>query len=63
MNCLYHFNVTRQVEKEVQETSTNDKGEEITITKKVKEDVKEILAIKKATRKLYEKAELYYAEK
>ena len=63
MKCLYHFNVNREREKEVSEKSTNDKGEEITVTKKIKKVVKEILAIKRPTRKLYEEAELFYAVK
>ena len=63
MNCLYHFNVNKEIETEVQEDSTDDKGEKITITKKVKKNEKQILALKKPTRKLYESAELYYAVK
>jgi len=63
MKCLYHFKVNKEIEKEVEEKTTNDKGEEITITKKVKEPQPQTLALKRPTRKLYEEAELFYAVK
>lgn len=60
---LHHFDVKKDVEKQVEEKSKNDKGEDITITKTVTEQEPFTFSIRKPTRKLYEEAELFYAVK
>jgi hypothetical protein len=60
MKKLFEFNVPKEVEIEEIETSKNEKGEEIKITKKnkTKEQVK--VFIRKPTRALFDEAELFY---
>ena len=60
MKKLFEFTVPKEVEIEENETSKNEKGEEIKITKKnkTKEQVK--VFIRKPTRALFDEAELFY---
>lgn len=60
MKKLFEFNVPKEVEIEEIETSKNEKGEEVKITKKnkTKEQVK--VFIRKPTRALFDEAELFY---
>ena len=60
MKKLFEFKVPKEVEIEEIETSKNEKGEEIKITKKnkTKEQVK--VFIRKPTRALFDEAELFY---
>mgnify|MGYP003149258408 CR=1 FL=1 len=62
-NWLYHFDVKKDVEKTVEEKSQDKDGNEITISKKVIEQVPTTFSIQKPTRKIYENAELFYAVK
>ena len=62
-NWLYHFDVKKDVEKTVEEKSQDKDGNEITISKKVIEQVPTTFSIQKPTRKIYESAELFYAVK
>lgn len=63
MNTLYEFEINREVTKKVEEKSTNDKGEEITITKDKIENEPVTFAIQKPNRRLFEAGELYYGVK
>lgn len=60
MKKLFEFMVPKEVEIEEIETSKNEKGEEVKVTKKVakKEQVKVFL--RKPTRALFDEAELFY---
>ena len=60
---LYDFDVKKDVRKEVEEKSKNDKGEDVTVTTTVTEQEPFTFSIQKPTRKLYEEAELFYAVK
>ena len=60
---LYDFDVKKDVQKQVEKKSENDKGEEVTVTTTVTEQEPFTFSIQKATRKLYEEAELFYAVK
>jgi hypothetical protein len=57
---LHSFTVNRQVDKKVTEKQKDDKGEEIEVTKTVKESAPATFYLKKPNRKLYDKAELFY---
>ena len=60
---LYDFDVKKDVPKEIEEKSKNDKGEDVTVTTTVTEQEPFTFSIQKPTRKLYEEAELFYAVK
>jgi hypothetical protein len=57
---LYTFTIDREVEKKVTEKQKDEKGEEIEVTKTVKESAPATFHLKKPNRKLYDKAELFY---
>jgi hypothetical protein len=57
---LYSFSVNRTVEVEEKEKTTNDKGEDITVVKKVETQKPVTFAIKKPNRKLFDEGELFY---
>lgn len=57
---LYQFQVNREKEVSETETTKNEKGEEITITRKVKRNVPVLYAIKKPNRRTYEDGELFF---
>lgn len=57
---LYQFRVNREKEVSETETTKNEKGEEITITRKVKRNVPVLYAIKKPNRRTYEDGELFF---
>jgi hypothetical protein len=59
---LYSFSVDREVEKEVSSSKTDKKtGEQITVTKKVKEKEPLAVKIKKPSRRELEDAELEFS--
>lgn len=59
---LYSFSVDREVEKEVSSTKTDKKtGEQITVTKKVKEIEPLVVKLKKPSRRELEDAELEFS--
>lgn len=60
---LYEFKMNKNMEVEETETSKNEKGEEIKVTKKVKKDLPVSLRIVKPNRKLFDEAELFYGVK
>ena len=60
---LYTFTVNRKVDKKITEKQTGEKGEQIEITKTVKESAPISFSLKKPNRKLYDKAELFYGVK
>ena len=64
MKIMFEFTIDKE-EEEVEEieTSQNEKGEEVKITKKVKKNVPVNLAIRKPTRGLFDEAELFYGVK
>lgn len=60
MKTMFEFDIYQEKEIEKVEVSTNEKGEEVKVTSKVKSTVPVKLAIKKPTRSLFDEAELFY---
>lgn len=60
MKTMFEFDIYHEKEIEKIEVSTNEKGEEVKTTSKVKASVPVKLAIKKPTRSLFDEAELFY---
>lgn len=60
---LYTFKVNREVDFREDSTETNDKGEEIKVSKTVKKSRPVLVRIKKPGRKLFDEGELYYGVK
>lgn len=60
MKTMFEFDIYHEKEIEKVEVSTNEKGEEVKTTSKVKTTVPVKLAIKKPTRSLFDEAELFY---
>jgi hypothetical protein len=60
MKTMFEFDIYHEKEIERIEVSTNEKGEEVKTTSKVKTTVPVKLAIKKPTRSLFDEAELFY---
>lgn len=60
MKKLYEFMVPKEIEVEEVETSKNEKGEEVKVTKKVKKREMVKVFLRKPTRSLFDEAELFY---
>jgi len=60
MKTMFEFDIYHEKEVEKVDVSTNEKGEEVKVTSKVKTTVPVKLAIKKPTRSLFDEAELFY---
>ena len=60
MKKLFEFVVPKEELVKETETSTNDKGEEVTTSKEVKKKVDKKYFLRKPTRKLFDQAELFY---
>jgi len=60
MKTMFEFDIFQEKEIEKVDVSTNEKGEEVKVTSKVKSTVPVKLAIKKPTRSLFDEAELFY---
>jgi hypothetical protein len=60
MKTMFEFDIYQEKEVEKVDVSTNEKGEEVKVTSKVKTTVPVKLAIKKPTRSLFDEAELFY---
>lgn len=60
MKTMFEFDIYNEKEIDKVETSTNEKGEEVKTTSKVKTTVPVKLAIRKPTRSLFDEAELFY---
>lgn len=60
MKTMFEFDIYHEKEVEKVEVSTNEKGEEVKTTSKVKTTVPVKLGIKKPTRSLFDEAELFY---
>ena len=60
MKTMFEFDIYHEKEVEKTEVSTNEKGEEVKVTSKVKTTVPVKLGIKKPTRSLFDEAELFY---
>jgi len=60
MKTMFEFDIYHEKEIEKVDVSTNEKGEEVKTTSKVKTTVPVKLAIKKPTRSLFDEAELFY---
>ena len=60
MKTMFEFDIYQEKEIEKVEVSTNEKGEEVKVTSKVKTTVPVKLGIKKPTRSLFDEAELFY---
>lgn len=60
MKTMFEFDIYQEKEIEKVEVSTNEKGEEVKVTSKVKSTVPVKLGIKKPTRSLFDEAELFY---
>ena len=60
MKTMFEFDIFQEKEIEKVDISTNEKGEEVKVTSKVKSTVPVKLAIKKPTRSLFDEAELFY---
>ena len=63
MKKLFEFDILKEQTVKETETSKNDKGEEIQITKDVKKKIPQKFCIKKPNRGLFDEAELFYAVK
>ena len=57
---MFEFDIYQEKEIEKVEVSTNEKGEEVKVTSKIKSTVPVKLGIKKPTRSLFDEAELFY---
>jgi len=60
MKTMFEFDIYHEKEVEKIEVSTNEKGEEVKVTSKVKTTAPVKLGIKKPTRSLFDEAELFY---
>ena len=60
---LYRFEINREVDKKVTEKKKDEEGQEIEVTKTVKETKPIKFFIKKPNRRLYDEAELFYGVK
>ena len=60
MKTMFEFDIYHEKEIEKVDVSTNEKGEEVKVTSKVKTTVPVKLGIKKPTRSLFDEAELFY---
>ena len=60
---LYEWKMSRTVDKEVTETSEDENGKEVKVTKNVPETHDVVFKLRKPNRKLYDKAELFYGVK
>lgn len=60
---IYEFSILQEKEKEVSESSKNEKGEEVKIVKKVREKAPVYFRILRPDRKTFEEAELFYGVK
>lgn len=60
MKTMFEFDIYHEKEVEKVDISTNEKGEEVKVTSKIKTTVPIKLAIKKPTRSLFDEAELFY---
>ena len=60
MKTMFEFDIYQEKEIEKVDISTNEKGEEVKVTSKVKTTVPVKLGIKKPTRSLFDEAELFY---
>jgi hypothetical protein len=60
MKTMFEFDIYQEKEIEKVDVSTNEKGEEVKVTSKVKTTVPIKLGIKKPTRSLFDEAELFY---
>lgn len=60
MKKLFEFKIPKIDTVTETETTTNDKGEEVTTSKEVKKSVDKELFLRKPTRKLFDEAELFY---
>lgn len=63
MKKLFEFDIFKEQTVKETETTKNEKGEEVQISKDVKKKVPQKFAIKKPTRGLFDEAELFYAVK
>jgi hypothetical protein len=63
MKKLYEFTLSKEAEVEKTETVVNDKGETVSTTRKVKENVAQRFFLRKPTRSLIDSSELYYGVK
>ena len=60
MKTMFEFDIYHEKEIEKVDISTNEKGEEVKVTSKVKTTIPVKLGIKKPTRSLFDEAELFY---
>ena len=60
MKTMFEFDIYQEKEIEKVDVSTNEKGEEVKVTSRVKTTVPVKLGIKKPTRSLFDEAELFY---
>lgn len=63
MRILHEFVLQKDEEVEESETSKNEKGEEVTTSRKVNKPVDKGFVVKKPNRALYDEAELFYGVK
>ena len=63
MKTMFTFDVYHEKEIEKVDVSTNEKGEEVKVTSKIKTTAPVKLGIKKPTRSLFDEAELFYGVK
>jgi len=60
MKTMYEFTINQEKEVEKVDVSTNEKGEEVKITSKIKVNAPIKLSIKKPSRGLFDEAELFF---
>ena len=57
---LYRFSILKEVESQESETSKNEKGDDVTVTKTVTKEEPVYFGIRKASRKMFDEGELFY---
>jgi hypothetical protein len=60
MKRLFQFTLQQEITKTIEEKSTDKEGNEVTVTKDVKEFVDKVITLKKPNRIMFDDAELYY---
>ena len=60
MKRLFQFTLQQEITKTIEEKSTDKEGNEVTVTKDVKEFVDKVITLKKPNRIMFDDAELFY---
>lgn len=63
MKKLFEFTLNKEIIETQKETSTNEKGETVTVEKSIKKDVSQKIFLRKPGRAMFDEAELFYGVK